>query len=358
MKESSNAAAQLCRVLSQEIIPQVEMKNNVRMVVAQRPSHLPPGITAKRQPAPSLKMSSKNRSGWFLAQDKQEAMHALRVPYLCFVVEGEIEMRLGIPAQNGKTRGIVNSYEILTLPANSFLFIPPGVFFPESGAHWERKGIPIANSHLFWLHILPIGALCHTCATKNGTHSIFVNRDVFVPDPQLATLTDILSDELQSTNADSHDSASSALLLLLLRVRNCLRRGNAGEWNSHNQLLSKTPRPEVASLSTNDAIVEKACNYIQKHLSGDIDQIASQVYVSSSHLTKLFRIHLKTTVKKYVLGQRMEVARSFLMNTEISLKEITHFVGYKQPPQFSRVFKQIHGVTPKEFRQKHHRHGK
>jgi AraC-like DNA-binding protein len=272
------------------------------------------------------------------------------------VVEGEIDMRLGIPARHGKMRGVVNSYDILTMHTNTFLYIPPGVFFPESGAHWERVALPVPDSQLFWLHVMPTGALCHTCTTRNGIH-IFDNYDVFVPDTQLPTLAEILSDELQSAEPDSYHSASSALLLLLLRVRNGLRRSEAtnspGEWNAYGKgRLSKMTRPEAAALSTNPAIVEKACKYIQKNLSHDIDQVASHVYVSSSHLTKLFRTYLNTTVNKYVLDQRMEVARSFLLNTEISIKEIARFTGYKQPPQFNRVFKQVHHLTPKEFRQK------
>jgi two-component system response regulator YesN len=109
----------------------------------------------------------------------------------------------------------------------------------------------------------------------------------------------------------------------------------------------------------NSAILERACIYIQRQrgFSLDINDIANHAYVSPSHLAKLFRTELKTTVKKYVLEQRMDRAASMLTNTEVSIQEIARYNGYMQLPQFSRVFKQFHHVTPTEFRRRNRRDG-
>lgn len=183
MKDTQTAVIELRQILSQQIIPQVSAREPHRMILAQRPLRLPPGIRARRQPAPMLKVDGKHKSSWFLAQYKKEAMHAIRFPYFCYVLEGEIDMRLGIPSRQGKSRGVVNSYEVLTLPANSFLLIPPGVFFPDGNQpHWERAPQTPADSRLFWMHILPTGTMCHTCSTQKAFHSssphtVFVTAD-------------------------------------------------------------------------------------------------------------------------------------------------------------------------------------
>lgn len=357
MKDTSNAIIEIRQILSQKIIPQVAKNESLRMILAQRPLRLPPDISVKRKSAPPLKLDSKSTSGLFLSQDKQERMHAIRVPYLCYVVEGEADIRLGIPVRQGKSHGKVNIYEIFTLPTNSFLFIPPGVFFPEGGFHWERAASRPADSRIFWLHILPTGAHCHTCTTRNGIHTSD-NFNIFVPGIQLSAVTELLSGELQSSDTDFTLSASGALLLLLFHVRRSL--GNSATASKRRlNLPSETDFPEAMPDVTvplpNSTIIERTCDYIQRHrdLPLDVSTIASQAYVSPSYLAKLFRTNLRTTVMKYVLDQRMEAARSLLISTELSIKEIAHFTGYMQQPQFTRVFKQIHHIPPTEFRHKH-----
>jgi AraC-like DNA-binding protein len=284
-------------------------------------------------------------------------MHAIWFPYFCCVVEGEIDMRLGIPVRQGKSRGVVNSYDIFTLSSNCVLLIPPGVFFPEKNMHWDQPSVPPVDSRVFWLHILPNGAYCHTSTTRKGVHSSD-NFDVFVPDNQLGTITEILTDELQSSHSDIALSAQSALLLLMLRVQNGLSNG-VRTAKSQNGGAQEATVSDISSTGVNSTILERACLYIQKNrgVPLDIDDISTHAYVSPSHLAKLFRTELKTTVKKYVLEQRMEAARSMLINTEMSVQEIARFTGYIQSPQFIRVFKQVHHVTPLKFRQRHRHHG-
>jgi AraC-like DNA-binding protein len=146
----------------------------------------------------------------------------------------------------------------------------------------------------------------------------------------------------------------------MLRVQNGLgnsvRTAKSQNWRTQNKkLLMETTVSDTSVPVINSTILERACLYIQKNRGGtlDIEDIANHAYVSPSYLAKLFRTELKSTVKKYVLEQRMEAARSMLMNTEMSIQEIARFTGYMQPPQFIRVFKQVHNVTPLNFRQRH-----
>jgi len=183
--------SRLRQILSGQIIPSIASNEKLGMILAQRPLHLPPGIKVRRRPAPSLRCNEKNHSALYLGQDQKEEMHAIRFPYLCYVVEGEIDMRLGIPATHRAARGVVNRYEILTLPEQSALLIPPGVFFPAGiRPHWERPSVPV-DSHMFWVHILPTGIFCHTSGTRNGVHTS-ENLDVFVPGQQFSLLVEML----------------------------------------------------------------------------------------------------------------------------------------------------------------------
>ncbi len=359
MKDTSDVIIELRQILSEKLIPRVASNDSLNIILARRPLRMPPGFQTKRQPAPGLKVDGKLKSNFFLAQDKREGMHAIRFPYFCYVVEGELDMQLGIPVRQGKSRGVVNTYDIFTLPTNSFLLLPPGVFFPEKNLHWGNLSKPPADSRIFWLHILPNGAYCHTGTTRKGIYGSD-NYDIFVPDIQLATLTEILSEELESTHTNIALAAQSALLLLLLRVQNGLSSSafvakSQDRVTQNKNVLIDSPAADASVPVINSAIVERACIYIQRRRGEplDIADIANHAYVSPSHLAKLFRTELRTTIKKYVLEQRMEAARSMLTNTELSIQEISSYAGYMQPPQFVRVFKQVHHVTPLIFRQRH-----
>lgn len=177
--------AYLRHILTERIIPHLASEDSCRMVLAQHPWHLPDSLRLQRRPAPALVVSSKNQFDIVLSTYPQERVHAIRFPYFCYVVEGEIDVHLGIPVKSGKKRGIVNTYEILTLPAHSALLIPPGTFFSDgSQPYWERSTTP-TDSHILWVHILPTGLFCHSSATHDAVYES-QTPDIFVPGHQLA----------------------------------------------------------------------------------------------------------------------------------------------------------------------------
>lgn len=348
MLDTEAAIFQLRRILSQQIIPRISAEEPLRMILAQRPLRLPPDIQTKRRPAPSLKIDGK-RSQLFLAKYREERMHAIRFPYLCYVVEGEIDMRLGIPAQRGKSRGIVNNYEILTLPAHTALLIPPGVFFPDgSQPHWERSTPPV-DAHMLWMHILPTGVFCHTSVALASEH-----LDIFVPGQRFSLLAEMQMEELQLSDREAAMVAQNALLLLLSRTLRGLKEGAQAAIAPSQESFEKEDSPKGNSM-----VIERACDFIRQPngKSFNVEAVAAYAYVSPSHLMRLFRSELNTTIMEYALAQRLQTAQSWLVNSEMSIKQIANSFGYSQTPQFSRVFKRVYGTTPTEFRRKHRGEG-
>ena len=54
--------------------------------------------------------------------------------------------------------------------------------------------------------------------------------------------------------------------------------------------------------------------------------------------------------RRYILAQRMETAALLLRDTDLTMAEIAHRVGYDAPEAFSRAFKRERGQTPAEWR--------
>jgi AraC-like DNA-binding protein len=335
-----------------QIIADSLTKSPPRLILAQRPWRLPDGIHPQRRPAPALQIKGSNQFDIILSSYPQERVHAIRFPYLCYVIEGEIDMQLGIPAKHGKMRGIVNSYDILPLPAHTALLIPPGTFFSDgSQPYWERPA-PAADARIFWVHILPTGVSCHSSSTRKGFHET-ENLDLFVPGHQFPQLITMMSEELRLPGNEAREIAQSILPLFFRMIARGLHNGTKAATPSTSESSTQDTRSDKG----NSIIIRQACDFIRTHNARrfTVEEVAAYAYVSPSHLMNLFRQELNTTVMGYVQEQRVETAQSWLINSEMSIKDIARASGYSQTPQFTRAFQRVLGCSPIEFRRQHRR---
>lgn len=92
--------------------------------------------------------------------------------------------------------------------------------------------------------------------------------------------------------------------------------------------------------------------YIREHSHEDIslDALAYRVNLSPIYISKMFKEKLGVNYIDYLTECRIEKAKKLLNNPEKSLKEITFEIGYHEPNYFSKVFKKMCGVSPKEYR--------
>lgn len=92
--------------------------------------------------------------------------------------------------------------------------------------------------------------------------------------------------------------------------------------------------------------------YIREHSHEDIslDTLASRVNLSPIYISKMFKEKLGVNYIDFLTECRIEKAKKLLNDPEKSLKEITFEIGYHEPNYFSKVFKKMCGVSPKEYR--------
>ena len=110
-------------------------------------------------------------------------------------------------------------------------------------------------------------------------------------------------------------------------------------------------RPEEPSPKTDK--LEKIIEYIDRHLSEKItlQNVADYCGISVSTLTKLFQQRMALSFHQYLTRRRMVAAVPLLL-TDVPLESICQQVGYSDYSSFYRAFKQIFGVSPREFRRK------
>ena len=56
------------------------------------------------------------------------------------------------------------------------------------------------------------------------------------------------------------------------------------------------------------------------------------------------------TIHQAVIGERMRIAKSLLLGTDLSVKAIAAEVGYADHTRFCTAFKAAVGVTPLQYR--------
>ncbi len=91
-------------------------------------------------------------------------------------------------------------------------------------------------------------------------------------------------------------------------------------------------------------------NYKTKHSVSDYAEMLNK---PAKSITNLFSIHYSKSPLK-VIQERIHIeAKRYLNYSDRSIKETAFDLGFEDIQSFSRFFKNIEGVSPKEFRDKH-----
>ena len=102
-----------------------------------------------------------------------------------------------------------------------------------------------------------------------------------------------------------------------------------------------------------DQRVMKAVRIIDAHSLGDplnIDQLASDIGLSTIHLNRLFKKDLNQTPASYYESLRIEHSINRLKIPNSSIKEVSTDLGFTYLSHFSKWFKKRTGKTPREFK--------
>ncbi|MEK3884976.1 response regulator [Paenibacillus sp. PL2-23] len=98
--------------------------------------------------------------------------------------------------------------------------------------------------------------------------------------------------------------------------------------------------------------IQQIKQFIMEHSHEDIslDAIGKRVGLSPFYISKMFKDQLGINYIDFLTECRIEKAKKLMADPEKSLKAITFEVGYHDPNYFSKVFKKMCDVTPKDYR--------
>jgi len=102
-------------------------------------------------------------------------------------------------------------------------------------------------------------------------------------------------------------------------------------------------------------IVQRAINYINFNYDTRIGlkSISKNIFVNSSYLSKIFKSETDLTITEFINTKRVKEAKFLIEQTDISITNVAHKVGFNNHNYFSTVFKKVTSLTPSEYQRSH-----
>lgn len=94
-------------------------------------------------------------------------------------------------------------------------------------------------------------------------------------------------------------------------------------------------------------------DYLQNNYKRDISikELASLMNLNPVYFSNLFNTTFHISPKQYLINKRLIESQKFLLETDMSIKEIAYEVGFTNENYFSEIFRQKTGISPSCFRQ-------
>ncbi len=98
-------------------------------------------------------------------------------------------------------------------------------------------------------------------------------------------------------------------------------------------------------------VIRKTIKYIEDNLLSieNIDELASDMYISSFYLQKGFKLMTGYSISEYIRNRRLYLSALELMKSEDKIIVIAYKFGYETPESFTKAFSRFHGFTPSKI---------
>ena len=114
---------------------------------------------------------------------------------------------------------------------------------------------------------------------------------------------------------------------------------------NHSVQNTASPNRQEALLRDFDALLQK--HYLENK---DVTFYAQKLNLTPNHLSETIKNLTGKSAKKRIEDALIFEAKSLLRQTQMSIKEITYWLGFEDDSYFVKFFKQAEGVTPNAYR--------
>jgi transcriptional regulator of acetoin/glycerol metabolism len=179
---------------------------------------------------------------------------------------------------------------------------------------------------------------------------------MFKQDPELFRRKDRADIATRLVIAGSHDSHSALVTPPIQPFADWRNAANAAlharpRLDVIRALAKMAPAPQAHG-GLSPAAMRRVREYVDVHLEGSMDlaTLAGVAGVSIHHFARGFKQSAGVTPHHYLTQKRVERAQDLLAHTDLSLSEIAYAVGVSDQSHLARHFRQLLGITPRQFR--------
>ncbi|CAM3939517.1 helix-turn-helix domain-containing protein [Cohnella lubricantis] len=101
-------------------------------------------------------------------------------------------------------------------------------------------------------------------------------------------------------------------------------------------------------------ISEKIIDLVQRHYDTDLslEECATRLNYNANYLSSVFRKETGVSFSEYLTAYRFGMAKRWLTDTGMPVKDIAARLRYNNPQNFIRSFRKLEGLTPGQYRDK------
>ncbi|HEY8498984.1 MAG TPA: AraC family transcriptional regulator [Clostridia bacterium] len=112
--------------------------------------------------------------------------------------------------------------------------------------------------------------------------------------------------------------------------------------------LNHAEKGRIDTLAFFKTIEEYVKQNLRQPLS--LESVCSHIGISQTYLSRLFRKYTDMSFNKYITLHRIKEAKKLIDTySNILVQDVAYAVGYDNPSYFSKVFREVVGVTPTEY---------
>ena len=228
-------------------------------------------------------------------------------------------------------------FDHMSIEAHTLVFVPPGAVH-TFGARNNAEGFILSFEEDF---------------LESEGHSVDLFAECPALDPaQIRTLLAVPDSSVEivdgycrrifeefTAKREGYRSATAALLrLLLVEVRRCLSyQTSPSSFRKYSSLTARFLR----TLSARPYQVTTA------------SEVARLLGVSRSWLNQRVRQETEKNLTDHLQGRLILESKRLLAHSDLNVSEVAYQLGFEDPSYFTRLFRQMEGLSPREFREEY-----
>ena len=202
---------------------------------------------------------------------------------------------------------------------------------------FDRHLVEFSKEYISEILCLPEGADLLKCFSGD----VYIIKLNMQQQHYIETMLQSMQNEYNDKNEGYDLYLKTALAQLLVFVnRNCDKQSQAdtGYINQAHKTIS-----EITA-------------YINNNYQTDITlaTISKKFYISPYHLSRTFKANTGFSFVEYLNGVRIKEAQNLIRKTDKTIADIAQYVGYNSVTHFGRVFKNITGISPVNYKKLHY----